>query len=249
MNKERDSYTITVNVNTIYEVLYYYDDIFKDIISDIIRYFSIYYKSNKKTMIAIDYYKLTLISLRKLFEPKMKTKFRESPKTGKIEYPKEDGQLNFMQWINRFYKMINDVDYDDSFLSENKENLKDSLLKLKTSLAEFEKIHNDNEIIYHGRSITHPLKDRIHNYASKYVAHSISRSSIERWEYNNKVFPLDEEIKNLVKIISNIENDYTNLIYYFNNNEKVEEIDYSIPFEDKIIGYFKGFTKEYIKNK
>lgn len=247
MNDNKYTIDMSISLDSPYEVLDYFHEVFEFVIKDIVRLYSIYYhlSKKKKTLISFDYYNLTLINLRKLFEPKMKSTVIVNLDANGALLPKAEYQLNFMQWINSFYTVFNSIKIEDNFNKANIKRIKKTISILKKSLQEFEQINNNEEVEHDGFTSTHPLKTRIFNYASKYVAHSIARSTIEKWEYNNEVFPEEQEIKDLVKLISRIEDDYKNFIYYWNNVVEMQEHDYSEDLESKMKKCFSLFLTEY----
>ena len=226
----------SINLDSPSKVLGYYYEVFERVIIDIVRLYSIYYhlSMNNKTSISFDYYNLTLINLRKLFEPKMKNKINVSLEIKDFSLPNHDYQLNFIQWINKFYTVFNSKEIENDYNKANIKRIKKTIEDLKKTFREFEQIYSDNEVEFDGISSIHPLKTRIVNYASKYVAHSIEKSMIEKWEYNNKVFPREEEIKNLVDLISRMDDNYRNFTYYWNNLAEMPVHDYSEDLETKM---------------
>lgn len=235
-----------INLDSPFMVLDYFNEVYKPIISETIRLYSNYYNLSKihNNLISRDYYNLTLINLRKLFEPKMNNKLVFDGDSDNNKFPTVEYQLNFIQWINNFYEIFNPDTFDEGFNNANIIGIKKSIRKLKTVLQEFEIIHNDKTIINDGVCFTHPLKTRIYNYASKFVAHSIAKSTIEKWEYNNAIFVEDEELKNLIKIISKIEDYVLNLEYYRSNTVKMKYKDYFLELEDKMQKLYKIFVME-----
>lgn len=249
-----DKFAYKVNLDTPTRVLEYFNEVFESTLEVTIRFYSVHHcltrdiVENKKTLLYLDYYNLTLLSLRKLIEPKMKRKFKADKETGHIDLPKIDYQLNFLQWINKYYKNFNSKKIEkDVFNDNNIKSIKVAANKLKESLQEFERIINDKEKKEEGINITHSLNSRVFNYASKFVAHSIANSTVERWEYNNEVFVYDHELLELVKLISRIEDNYKNLTYYWYNVVKMPEKDYTEKFELKIKRHYYNFLDE-IKN-
>ncbi len=237
---------IGIKLETAHDLFRYFEEVFEQTISDIVRLYSIYsgLSNNRKSSIRVDYYNLTIMNLRKLFEPKMNSSILIKENTIKVKLPKFEYQLNFLQWINNFYKMYDSLKTEDILSENNIANIRHSLLDFKKALQRFEKVNNDRTIITDGVNTTHPLRTRVYNYASKYVAHSIPSSCIEKWEYNNEVFLDDKELSGLVEVISSIQDRHRNLMYYWNNVVKMEKFDYSETLDNKIEKYFSKFLDE-----
>lgn len=233
------------DLENFHEVMSYFANVFENIVNNVIRMYSIYnnllkYRIESKT--AIDYYNLTFINLRILFEAKVK----KSHYVSADEYMKKanrDYEFSFIQWIHYFYKC-----FDAKKINENKRDNKKNVVNhaevFKKTLQEFEGIYNDSEIKMIGSSTVHPLRTRIINYASKYVAHTIEKIKIDKWEYNNKVFLDDKELEQIVLLLSKIEDNYRNLKYYYSNVVDVPEKDYSRTLESKGIEYFVRFKND-----
>ena len=240
---------ISIKLETAHDLFRYFEEVFEQSITDTIRFYSIHsgLSNNRNSLIGVDYYNLTMISLRKLFEPKMESSISINENPVEARPLKFDYQLNFLQWINNFYKMYDTLRTKTSFSENNISNIRISLLNFKKALQRFEKVNNDKTIINDGVNTTYPLRTRVYNYASKYVAHSIPSSSIEKWEYNNEVFLYDKELSELVEVISLIQDQHRNLMYYWNNVVKMETFDYSQTLDDKIKKHFTEFLNELSK--
>jgi len=226
------------------KILEHFSQTYEYIIENSLRSYSIYHYmklsigSNSK--VTRDYYDLTLIHLRKLFEKPMKNAFNET-EIVKIR----DYQISFCTWINDFVATFSKIDLSNDIWYENnvhfiKKNINASIKVLK----EFIKIYSYNDINIDGFNTYHPLKTRIIEYASKFVAHNIRADRIEEWEYSDEIFVKDCELENLSSILLNILIKYRNLMYYWNNVVKMPEFDYNISLED----YMKNCYHTYLED-
>ncbi len=241
-----ESKKIDIKLETLGKVISFYHDYFEGLINDIIRRYSIYehlFKINKNSSVALDYYDLTLINLRTIFAPKMPTKIN------KEEINRDKYHLSFIQWVYYFYAAFSKYDLNNSFTKSNKKNLNKTLLELKKNLQKFEYIYNDKKIDNNSPITLFPLKTRIHNYASKYVAHRVPEGEVLKWQYSNGIFISFEELNAIVSLISKIEDSYRNVLYYWSNVYEMPEIKYLEKLEVKTNKHFNKFIEEIKCNK
>lgn len=114
-------------------------------------------------------------------------------------------------------------------------------------LKEYLKIYNNNKIHFDESNTYYPLKTRIIEYASKFVAHNIRADRIEEWEYSDEIFVKDYELEILSNILLQILIKYRNLMYYWNNIVKMSEFDCDSSLEDYMKNCYYIYLED-IKN-
>lgn len=237
---------IELNLNTPNAILELYINVFKDTINNIVRLYSVYVKMseiNENYLTTQDFYELALINIRKLFDKKMLFKF-DNDEIGAAKQYKYDYNLNFDQWINLFRDKFSNLDLDNPFHEKNKKQILKSVSELKSNLNEFEHACNDNIVKSIDSHIIGPVRTRIYNYASKFVAHTFDKRIYERENFIYKVLLENHELENIVRILSNIENSFNLLNYYWINVGIAPEIKNVSSFEDTKRKYFKHFLNE-----